>query len=216
MAQQEERKKAVGPTKGSALLNRRQRVIDLTCEIFEGMPIWKYHQKPFIVVNHTLFFALLNTDALDGDENTPRGPGGFLFPNDFAILDEAHTIEQVAAVQLGLRLSQSGLRFDLHRLYHPRTRKGLLKSFRKASALLAVDQALLAAAPAIGGAGGAAGALSQVTGTSGAGGLANAASAFSKLGLKPDSVGKAVPVLTSFVTKSGGADVGKLLAGALK
>ena len=53
MAQQEERKKAVGPTKGSALLNRRQRVIDLTCEIFEGMPIWKYHQKPFIVVNHT-------------------------------------------------------------------------------------------------------------------------------------------------------------------
>ena len=32
----------------------------------------------------------------------------------------------------------------------------------------------------------------------------------------PDMVGKAVPVLTSFVTKSGGADVGKLLAGALK
>lgn len=47
-------------------------------------------------------------------------------------------------------------------------------------------------------------------------GLASAASAFSKLGLKPDLVSKAVPVLTSFVTKSGGADVGKLLAGALK
>jgi hypothetical protein len=29
-------------------------------------------------------------------------------------------------------------------------------------------------------------------------------------------VGKAVPILTSFVTKSGGADVGSLLAGALK
>ena len=76
--------------------------------------------------------------------------------------------------------------------------------------------ALLGAAPSMGGAGGAAGALSQVTGTSGAGGLASAASGFSKLGLKPDLVGKAVPVLTSFVTKSGGADVGKLLAGALK
>ncbi len=98
-----------------------------------------------VVVNHTLFFALLNTDVAGGEDEPPRGPGGFLFPNDFAILDEAHTIEQVAAVQLGLRLSQAGLRFDLHRLYHPRTRKGMLKSFRKASALLAVDRALAAA-----------------------------------------------------------------------
>ena len=45
---------------------------------------------------------------------------------------------------------------------------------------------------------------------------AAAASAFTKLGLQPDLVGKAVPVLTSFVTKSGGAKVGSLLAGALK
>jgi Protein of unknown function VcgC/VcgE (DUF2780) len=77
--------------------------------------------------------------------------------------------------------------------------------------------ALLDAAPSVGGAAGGIGALSQVAGTSGAaGGLANAASAFSTLGLKPDLVGKAVPVLTSFVSKSGGADVGRLLAGALK
>jgi predicted anti-sigma-YlaC factor YlaD len=46
--------------------------------------------------------------------------------------------------------------------------------------------------------------------------MASAASAFSKLGLKPDMVAKAVPVLTSFVNKSGGAGVGSLLAGALK
>ena len=73
----------------------------------------------------------------------------FLFPNDFAILVEAHTIEQVAAVQLGLRVSHAGLRFDLQRLYHPRTRKGLLRSFQKASALLAVEETL-AAAEAVG------------------------------------------------------------------
>jgi ATP-dependent DNA helicase DinG len=100
-----------------------------------------------IVVNHTLFFALLNTDdepAEDGEED-PKKVGGFLFPGDFAILDEAHTIEQVAAIQLGLRVSQSGLRFDLQRLYHPRTRKGLLKTFRKASAMMAVEEALVAA-----------------------------------------------------------------------
>lgn len=96
-----------------------------------------------VVVNHTLFFALLNTDEMSGEDGKER-PGGFLFPNDFAVLDEAHTIEQVAAIQLGLRLSQAGLRFDLQRLYHPRTRKGLLKSFRKASAMIAVEEALVA------------------------------------------------------------------------
>jgi len=97
-----------------------------------------------VVVNHTLFFALLNTE-LEQEEGEGGKVGGFLFPNDFAILDEAHTIEQVAAVQLGLRVSQSGLRFDLQRLYHPRTRKGLLKAFHKASAMIAVEQALVAA-----------------------------------------------------------------------
>ena len=98
-----------------------------------------------VVVNHTLFFALLNTEEFaDDDDDAPKKTGGFLFPNDFAVLDEAHTIEQVAAVQLGIRVSQSGLRFDLQRLYHPRTRKGLLKSFRKAAALTAVERALTA------------------------------------------------------------------------
>jgi len=62
--------------------------------------------------------------------------------------------------------------------------------------------------------GGTTGALSQLGGA--AGGLAGAGSAFSKLGLSPDMVSKAVPILTSYVTKSGGSKVGSLLAGALK
>ena len=72
---------------------------------------------------------------------------------------------------------------------------------------------LLKAAPAAGG-GATASTLSQLG--SGASGLAGAASAFSKLGLSSDMVGKAVPVLTSYVTKSGGSKAGSLLAGALK
>jgi hypothetical protein len=74
---------------------------------------------------------------------------------------------------------------------------------------------LLKAAPSVptGTAGAAANALK---GAGGAAGLASAASAFQQLKLKPELVAKAVPVLTSFVTKSGGADVGRLLAGALK
>ncbi len=98
-----------------------------------------------VVVNHTLFFALLNTELEPDEEEDTKKIKGFLFPNDFAILDEAHIIEQVAAVQLGLRVSQAGLRFDLQRLYHPKTRKGLLKAFRKASAMLAVEDAINAA-----------------------------------------------------------------------
>ncbi|TAE90237.1 MAG: ATP-dependent DNA helicase [Verrucomicrobia bacterium] len=94
-----------------------------------------------VVVNHTLFFALLG--AADDLASADAGAlDGFLFPNDFAVLDEAHTIEQVAAVQLGLRLSQSGLKYDLQRLYHPRTKKGLLKSYQKASVMKAVENLL--------------------------------------------------------------------------
>lgn len=73
---------------------------------------------------------------------------------------------------------------------------------------------LLSAAPAAGGPTGTAGALSKLGGSTA--GLAAAASSFSKLGLKPDMVAKAIPILTSFVGKSGGANVASLLAGALK
>ena len=73
---------------------------------------------------------------------------------------------------------------------------------------------LLKAAPSAAAVIGTSGALSQLAGSGG--GLAGAASSFSKLGLKPEMVTKAIPVLISFVTKSGGADVGKLLASVLK
>jgi hypothetical protein len=42
------------------------------------------------------------------------------------------------------------------------------------------------------------------------------AGTFSKLGLKPGMVAQVVPVLTNYVSKSGGADVAQLLAGVLK
>jgi len=77
---------------------------------------------------------------------------------------------------------------------------------------------LLKAAPAVATSGGSqsgvAGGVGGAVGTAGA--LGGAAAAFSQLGLKPDMVSKAVPVLTRYVTKTGGADVGSLLAGALK
>ena len=53
-------------------------------------------------------------------------------------------------------------------------------------------------------------------GASALGGLAAVAPAFEKLGLKPEMAMKAVPILTNYVTKSGGKDVAALLAGALR
>jgi hypothetical protein len=77
---------------------------------------------------------------------------------------------------------------------------------------------LLKAAPAAGATGtsGTANLEALAGAAGGMGGLAGAASAFSKLGLKPEMVMKAVPVLVQYVTKSGGADVGNLLASVLK
>ena len=96
------------------------------------------------------------------------------------------------------------------------------EEFTKVAGAIPGIDTLLAAAPAVAGttgsgAAGAAGALAKATGGAGAlGGLAAVAPAFEKLGLKPEMAMKAVPVLTKYVTKSGGADVGSLLAGALK
>jgi ATP-dependent DNA helicase DinG len=90
-----------------------------------------------LVVNHSLFFSLLNPEEeMEGGEN------GFLVPHDFVIFDEAHTLEAVAAKALGLRLSQAGLRFDLQRLYHPRTGKGLLKYERAERAMECAQRVL--------------------------------------------------------------------------
>ena len=80
-----------------------------------------------IVLNHTLLFILLGSpDAQEERES------GFLFPNDFIIFDEAHTVEQVASKQIGIGVSQYGLRSTIQRLYNARTRKGLFTVMRDA------------------------------------------------------------------------------------
>jgi len=93
------------------------------------------------------------------------------------------------------------------------------EEFSKVAGAVPGIDSLLAAAPAVAGTAGsgAAGAVSKVAGGASAlGGLASVAPAFEKLGLKPEMAMKAVPVLTKYVTKTGGKDVASLLAGALK
>jgi ATP-dependent DNA helicase DinG len=88
-----------------------------------------------VVMNHTLFFILLGA-AQEQEERE----SGYIFPNDFAIFDEAHTIEQVASRQIGIGISQYGLRSTVQRLYNARTRKGLFTVTRDAAGVtLAAD-----------------------------------------------------------------------------
>src|SRR6266478_5308404 len=80
-----------------------------------------------IVLNHTLLFILLGSPDMQEERES-----GFVFPNDFIIFDEAHTIEQIASRQIGPVVSQYGLRSTIQRLYNARTRKGLFTVMRDA------------------------------------------------------------------------------------
>ena len=89
-----------------------------------------------LIVNHALFMSDL---AL-------RGSGASLLPEyDVAIFDEAHTLEAVAGDHLGLRVTSGQVEFALNRLYHDRTRKGLLAYHELDEAMIQAQRARLAA-----------------------------------------------------------------------
>ncbi len=100
----------------------------------------KAQSATVLVVNHSLFFSMLAPEEEMGEDEK-----GFLVPNDFVVFDEAHTLESVAAKALGLRLNQAGVRFDLQRLYHPKTGKGLLKTIRAEAAMKEAKRVIEAA-----------------------------------------------------------------------
>jgi ATP-dependent DNA helicase DinG len=72
-----------------------------------------------LVVNHALFFADLAL-RISGVNYLPK--------YDVVILDEAHTVEDVAASHFGLNVSEHRLRYQLRTLYDPVRGKGLLST----------------------------------------------------------------------------------------
>ncbi|HKQ37931.1 MAG TPA: helicase C-terminal domain-containing protein [Verrucomicrobiae bacterium] len=99
----------------------------------------KFLSATVLVVNHTLFFTLLNTMEEKEEEDC-----GLLFKNDFVVFDEAHTVEQVASRHIGLSVSKAQIRFALQRLWNPGTKKGLLGTVSQSQGLGAIEQALTA------------------------------------------------------------------------
>ena len=70
-----------------------------------------------IIVNHALLFALM---AMRSTEE------GYVFDDDFLILDEAHMLESVAGSGIGKKLSRYQVLAALRRLYNPKNKTGLL------------------------------------------------------------------------------------------
>ncbi len=79
-----------------------------------------------IIVNHALLFALVGRGGAHA-QGANHDARGVLFPDDFLVLDEAHTVPEVATDHFGLSLSSYGLDRALKFLFNPRTKRGLFR-----------------------------------------------------------------------------------------
>ena len=95
----------------------------------------RFLSSDVLVVNHTLFFTLLGTIEEEIE-------GGILFKNDFVVFDEAHTMEGVASKHIGLSVTNGQVRYALHRLWNPATKKGLFATLVRGQAVKLVEELL--------------------------------------------------------------------------
>jgi ATP-dependent DNA helicase DinG len=95
----------------------------------------KFLSSDVLVLNHTLFFTLPGTTE-------EEIPDGILFKNDFVIFDEAHQMEPVASKHIGLSVSSGQMRYALHRLWNPSTKKGLFATLVKGRGVKLVEELL--------------------------------------------------------------------------
>ena len=94
-----------------------------------------------IIVNHALLFALINAGGARA-EDTRKDARGVLFADDFVVLDEAHTVPEVATEHFGLSLSSYGVDRALRQLFNPRTKRGQLGRLGGAEGQQLVEHAL--------------------------------------------------------------------------
>ena len=81
----------------------------------------RIRKSQVVIVNHSLLFALVNAGGL------APGKRGVLLPDDFVVIDEAHTMPDVATEHFGLNVSSYGVDRMLKVLFNPRRKTGLLK-----------------------------------------------------------------------------------------
>jgi ATP-dependent DNA helicase DinG len=92
-----------------------------------------------IIVNHALLLSLIKAGAAPSGKDAR----GILYAGDFAVLDEAHRLPDVATDHLGSRVTALALEKQLKRLWNPKSGRGLLANYRKEADLELVASALL-------------------------------------------------------------------------
>jgi Rad3-related DNA helicase/REP element-mobilizing transposase RayT len=98
------------------------------CRFYDGC-FWQAAKRRMqggniLVVNHALFFSDLAL-RMAGVNYLPK--------YDLLILDEAHTIEDVAGSHFGIKISEGGLRYQLRALYDTKRGKGMLSTHGSAA-----------------------------------------------------------------------------------
>ncbi len=110
------------------------------CDEFPRCPLQRARQKMLdahvLVVNHAMFFSSL---AL------PEEAGSLLGKYDLVVMDEAHTVEQVASDHFGSSITSSSVNFLLRDLYNDRNDRGILALSGDENAVGAVNKASIAA-----------------------------------------------------------------------
>lgn len=99
----------------------------------------RIRKSNIIILNHSLLFSLISSGSVPKNQ-VP----GILFPEDFLVLDEAHTVPDIATDHFGMRVSSYSMDRALKTLYNPRTKKGLLMQFGRQADCTLVVQALSA------------------------------------------------------------------------
>lgn len=94
-----------------------------------------------IIVNHALLFALIRSGGARAND-AATDARGVLFADDFVVLDEAHTVPDVATENFGLSLSSYGVDRALKYLFNPRTKRGVLRKLGGAEAQQLILDAL--------------------------------------------------------------------------
>lgn len=90
-----------------------------------------------LILNHALLFSLLGAGL-----NPGREARGILYPDDFLVLDEAHTVPNIATDHFGLSVTNVGVNRLLYQLFNPKTNKGLLVRYHRKQHYTAVVEAL--------------------------------------------------------------------------
>ncbi|MGE9296845.1 MAG: ATP-dependent DNA helicase, partial [Puniceicoccales bacterium] len=96
-------------------------------------------ESQLVVMNHSLLFSLIAAGLAPGDG------AGVLYPEDYLVLDEAHTVPSIATDHYGLGISSYAVDRALKLLYNPsRKGRGLLAKIGGRDDHRAVTQALAA------------------------------------------------------------------------